>query len=148
MKKYLADKTSLSLLRVVAFILTAALIFLDFYFLYIIPLLMWILIGIIVLAFFAIIIIWLPLYFMRAIYCISAEIVVRNTGFFLQMKQVMRVDAIQYFTVVKTPFSRFTGLNFLVINALGGSIVLNFLSQNDIDEISKTLAKAINERPQ
>lgn len=143
LKKYYADKTCLNLLRVLILILTVGLIVAAYYFLRPIPILMWILIGIFSAIYFFVGILWLPLYFSRASYLVSSQEIIRNTGFFWHMQQVMKVPAIQYATLITTPLSKYTGLNFIVVNALGGSMLLLFLSGKDAEEILRTLSSAM-----
>ena len=59
MKKYYADKTCLNVLRVVMFLATVGLIFVDYYFLYIFPMIMWIILIVFATAYVAIALIWL-----------------------------------------------------------------------------------------
>lgn len=143
MKKYYADKTCLNLLRVLILILAAGLVAAAYYFLRPIPILMWILIGIFSAVYFFVGILWLPLYFSRASYLVSSKEIIRTTGFFWHMQQVMKVSAVQYATLITTPFSKYTGLNFILVNALGGSMLLLFLSRKDAEEILRTISSAI-----
>ena len=146
MKKYYADKTCLNVLRVLALVVTLSLIFVDYYFLYFIPIVMWALIGLFSLTFILFGIIWLPLYFSRASYIVSSLEVIRNIGFFFRIRQIMKVSAIQYVTLMTTPFSSITGFNFVIVNALGGNLLLLYLSKTDAEEIVRTLSAAINVR--
>lgn len=57
----------------------------------------------------------------------------------------MRTSAVQYTTTVRTPFSKITGLNFLIFNAMGGKIIWLFLSRKDLDEILKLIERAVNQ---
>ena len=107
---------------------------------------MWSLIGLFGLAYLLIGIIWLPLYFARASYIVSSQEVIRNTGFFFRIRQTMKVSAIQYVTLIITPFSSVTGFNFVIINALGGNLLLFYLSKTDAEEIVRNLTATINIR--
>lgn len=143
MKKYYADKTGIGILFVLSFLLvmaidTASLVYLSF-----IPIIMWIVIGVFSSVFLIIIIIWLPLFFKSLSYCVSCEEITSSSGVFFRTKKILRVKSIQYYTCITTPFSKVTGLNFLVLSALGGNIVLMFLSKKDVDSISAILTKAI-----
>ena len=144
MKKYYADKTCLNVLRVLVLVVTGSLIVLDYYFLYFIPILMWSLIGLFGLAYLLIGIIWLPLYFARASYIVSSQEVIRNTGFFFRIRQTMKVSAIQYVTLIITPFSSVTGFNFVIINALGGNLLLFYLSKTDAEEIFEEIISLLH----
>lgn len=146
MKKYYADRTCLNLLRVFLFTITLCIIIAIKYYLQSFPRFMWLSILVLAVLYLAVGIIWLPLYFSRACYMVSSREVIRCSGFFFQVKQFMKVEAIQYVTLVKTPFSRLTGLNFVIINALGGNLLLLFLSRGDAEEIERTLTAVLRAR--
>lgn len=146
LKKYYADKTCMNLLRVFIFAIAISLIYLTKYYLYMFPRLMW---GIIVILSVALVgagLIWLPLYFSKAYYLVSSQEVIRNTGFFIRVRQIMKVSAVQYTTIILTPFSSVTGFNFVILNALGGNLFLLFLSKTDAEEIARTLTESISTR--
>ena len=117
-----------------------------YYYLYAFPLLMRILIAFLAAVYVLVGIVWLPLYFSRTCYIVSSQEVIRSAGFFLRVRQLMKISAIQYATLVTTPFSRVTGLNFVVVNALGGNLLLLFLSRQDAEEILRTLTSSIRSR--
>ena len=88
----------------------------------------------------------LPMYFRRTvIYLSSAELTV-HTGIFFLRREHMRISAIQYITKVALPLSGFSGFNFIVVRALGGSMVLPFLNSVDCDEIAAALHLEISKR--
>ena len=126
------------------FLATVGLIFVDYYFLYIFPMIMWIILIVFATAYVAIALIWLPLYFNNVSYMVSSQEVIRCTGFFMKIRQIMNVSAIQYVTSIATPFSNITGFNFVIVNALGGNLLLLYLSKKDSEEIVRTLSEAIN----
>ena len=146
MKKYYADKTGIGILFVIMFLVIIILIILSMVFLSFLPILMWIAVGLFVSTFFAVVIVWLPLYFKNLCYFITDEEVVANTGVFFKNKRIMKLSAVQYFTCVTTPFSEKTGFNFVVLNALGGNIILLFLSHGDMDEIAQMLSLVIKQK--
>ena len=90
--------------------------------------------------------IWLPLFFSKTVYYVSILEVSKQSGVIFEAKQLMKVKSVQYITRINTPLSRFTGFNFIKLNALGGSITLLFLSKQDADEISATISAAIRRR--
>ena len=146
LKKYYMDKTCMSFLRVIMFYITMGLIVAIRYFLYFIPIIMWIFMGIFGAMFIAFGLVWLPLYFERGSFMVSRTEIIRNTGFFIRTRQIMKTEAIQYISLVTTPLSRYTGFNFIALYALGGTIVLPFLSKSDAEEISKFLNLLIHSR--
>lgn len=127
------------LLRSCVIVLTALLMFASAQLLASFPLcrdillLVWLLVG----SFFAGI--FLPLYFRNTTYFVSGTTIVKQSGVFFLHKQTMRVRAIQYTTAIHGPFSKVSGLNLLVLNALGGRMLLFFLNRHDMDEILRLL---------
>ena len=146
MKRYLADKTSLNIMRLVILILTTVIIFLSYYYLDFLPWLMWIIsiaaaaVGIFTVSFY------LPMYFKSAGYYINSDKIVKKTGVFIKVNQCMRVESVQYITSVTTPFSKLTGFNFIILNAFGGKLILAFLSKKDMQEIHSFIFSKIKKR--
>lgn len=87
--------------------------------------------------------IFLPLYFKNTVYHVSKEDVIKYSGFFIKSQQYMKVSSVQYVTKLFTPFSKYTGFNFLKLNALGGDIVLLFLTKADAEAISSVIFSSI-----
>ena len=143
MKKYYPNKTSLKILIVVFLALTiflniAARLYLSAY-----PIIMWSAIGLFWVLFIIIVLIGFPIYFSKTYYYVSSTEISKQSGIFIESRQLMRVNSIQYVTRVITPFSRYTGLNFLKMNALGGYLVLLFLSRADAEDIASTISASI-----
>ncbi len=142
MKKYYPSKNASNILRVIAFIIfcvlsTAAWIYLSAY-----HIIMWaaiILFCMLFILFFVLV----PIYFSKTCYYFSVNEISKQSGFFIETQQLIRVSSIQYFTRVATPFSKHTGFNFIKLNALGGFLVLPFLNKKDADEIADALANSI-----
>jgi membrane protein YdbS with pleckstrin-like domain len=80
-------------------------------------------------------IVYLPLYFKSIKYYVSPKRVIKVSGVIVTSRQIVKTNSIQYTTVIGTPFSKCTGLNFMVLNTFGGQMVLYFLKKNDVDEI-------------
>lgn len=145
LKRYFADKTGMRLLRLSVIALTALMMLLSIQLFSAVPfflrilLLIWLIVG----GFF--IGIYLPLYFRNTAYFISHRTLIKQSGIFFVRKQTLRADAIQYTTAVTGPFSKSNGLNLLILNALGGRMMLFFLSRRDMDEILRLL-RTQNER--
>lgn len=145
MKRYLADRTSLNIIRLIILIFMVSVVLLAHFYLYFFPLLMWTIITVCGISgvFFASV--YLPLFFKRAGYYISSEQIIKRTGVFVKKNQYMRMSAIQYATFITTPFSNYTGFNFIVFHAFGGNLILFFLSKNDMNAIN-TMWHSRNEK--
>lgn len=83
----------------------------------------------------------LPLYFSRTLYTFDKQGISKKGGLFYTKRQLMKFSSVQYYTVIKTPLSEFTHLNFVVIHALGGQISLNYLSEKELLEIDRMLSQ-------
>lgn len=140
MKQYYADKRPLNLLCVVILIATACIIGVIYYYLYFIPWLKKLLIGIVIAAAVWTAFIWLPCYFKKASYLISPETLVCSTGFLWRTKKIMRTSSVQYVTLFTFPFLKTTGFNFLLVSALGGKLLMPFLSEKDAKEILRRIS--------
>ena len=137
MKHYYADKTCLNILKIlsVTFILLAVTV----YFLSFIPIVMILLCIIFLAAGFFTAIIYLPIYFKNLNYYVSNDRIIKESGFYFKKKQIIRIDKIQFTTSVSTPFSKLTGLNFIVLYAYGGMMTVMFLSDHDFAEFNYNL---------
>lgn len=145
MKKYYADRKSLNIFRIILLLLVALLDGAVYYFLLpIFPLASRIVIISIttIYAFAAWII--LPLWYRSVAYLVSSDTIVVKSGFITQSSHIMRISAAQHVVLVTTPFSKFTGMNFITVNALGGFVVMLFLSRSDAVEIYNNLYNRIN----
>ena len=142
MKKYYPSKCASNILRVIAIIILCVLIVTAWIYLSAYPIIMWAAI-ILFCVMFILFFILVPIYFSRTCYYFSANEISKQSGFFIESQQLIRVSSIQYFTRLATPFSKHTGFNFIKLNALGGFLVLPFLAKNDADEIADALADSI-----
>ena len=68
--------------------------------------------------------VYLPLYFASLSYEMTDEKIIRHSGVFMKVHQSVRYSTVQYSTVVSTPFSDKTGLNFVILFVYGGSLRL------------------------
>ncbi len=132
MKEYKPSVLGLHLLRTVLLLLTALLsiaaVLVPF------PILMYAAVGICTAVW-----IWLGFYF-RALRCIVTEhriTVVR--GVFLRKEQSIRRDAVQFVRTISGIRGGFGKLHFLRIYVYGGSLLLPFLSRQDIEELCALL---------
>lgn len=146
MKKYYPYKVSMKILRVMGFVFCCIITFLSTYFLKPYPIIMKIIITLFWTAYIVIFLVAFPVYFSRTNYFVSTNEVARQSGIIYYTRQLMRTDSIQYMTYFCTPFSKYTGFNFLVFNALGGKVVFLFLSKKDAEEIASTVSAVIRQK--
>lgn len=78
----------------------------------------------------------IPLYYKKTRFSVSEEDIVKYTFLFSFKYQYMTMDSVKSISTIVTPLSKITGLNFIIINALGAKIILPFLNKNDCREIS------------
>lgn len=139
MKHYYADKTCLNILKILILSVTFILLAVTVYFLSFIPIVMILLCIIFLDAGFFTAIIYLPIYFKNLNYYVSNDRIIKESGFYFKKKQIIRIDKIQFTTSVSTPFSKLTGLNFIVLYAYGGMMTVMFLSDHDFAEFNYNL---------
>lgn len=84
---------------------------------------------------FAVMFVYLPLYFSTLKYTATDKEIIRSSGVFIRLNQSVSYSSIQYTTVINTIFSRFTGLNFMIFFVFGGRFRLMFLSSEDMEDI-------------
>lgn len=139
MKHYYADKTCLNILKILILSITFILLAVTVYFLSFIPIIM---IPLSIIFFgtgFFMAMIYLPVYFRNLNYYVSEDKIIKESGFYFRKKQIIRINKIQFTTAVSTPFSKLTGLNFIVLYAYGGMMTVMFLSDHDFAELSYNL---------
>ena len=95
-------------------------------------------------AFFAVFI--LPIYFIRSFFTVSGKEITTYTGLVITTKQFMLTESVKSVTAIITPLSRFTGMNFIVLNALGSKLLMPFLSKKDAMEITSMINQSIRAR--
>lgn len=139
MKHYYADKTCLNILKILILSVTFILLAVTVYFLSFIPIVMILLCIIFLAAGFFTAIIYLPIYFKNLNYYVSNDRIIKESEFYFKKKQIIRIDKIQFTTSVSTPFSKLTGLNFIVLYAYGGMMTVMFLSDHDFAEFNYNL---------
>lgn len=139
MKHYYADKTCLNILKILILSITFILLAVTVYFLSFIPIIMIPLCIIFFGSGFFIAMIYLPVYFRNLNYYVSEDKIIKESGFYFRKKQIIRINKIQFTTAVSTPFSKLTGLNFIVLYAYGGMMTVMFLSDRDFAELNYNL---------
>lgn len=142
MKRYVPAKKALHSLRFIMTALAIAITAISYIFLNSHNIIMWIIIsvcwGMVILYG----IFFLPIYFRNTAYNISDSDLRKKTGMVFFSKQFMKMRSIQYISTIITPFSRFTGLNFIIVNAWGGKMVFCFLNRDEALDISSYLDEA------
>ena len=141
MKKYRPDRRGLATLRIVILAVTAGMILAVNYF---VPLRKVSLIADISLAAVSLglMFIYLPLYFSSVSYLVTSDEIIRSSGVLVKFHQSIKLPLVQHSMVITTPFSKFTGMNFLLFFALGGQINLMFLSYEDMMEILRFFSES------
>ncbi len=86
----------------------------------------------------------LPMYFRRTVIYLGISEVSIHSGLVFMWREHMKISSVQYVSRVITPLSGATGFNFVIIHALGGSVVLPFLSKKDSEEIINVLNSRIS----
>lgn len=75
--------------------------------------------------------IYLPLYFSSLSFDTTETEITKHSGVYFHSHQSILYSTVQYTTVITTPFSQYTGLNFVVFFVYGGQLRLLFLKQED-----------------
>lgn len=138
MKVIKADRTILPLIQLITAIISAMLTMASYKFISI-RIVMLIFCGIFLLTGAFLVLFYLPLWFRRLQYSITNETVTKRCGVFFTTERTVRFSSVQFADIVSFPFSKFTGLNFIILSAYGGKIALLFLKEQD----KKTLLKNI-----
>lgn len=134
MKKFKPDKNALLSMRLI--VLTVSMLIMIAVRVYIPVNIIVLIIGLAVLT--ALIFadcVYLPLYFAALSYETDGKSVSRHSGVIFKSHRSIRLSTIQYTAAVTTPFSKRTGLNFLLFFVYGGQLRLNFLKYDDFREL-------------
>lgn len=75
--------------------------------------------------------IYFPLYFSSLSFDTTETEITKHSGVYFHSHQSILYSTVQYTTVITTPFSQYTGLNFVVFFVYGGQLRLLFLKQED-----------------
>ncbi len=81
--------------------------------------------------------IYFPLFFRTVKYTLTETEIIRTSGVFIKIFQSVQYSSIQYTTIISSPFSKISGLNFVVFFMFGGQLRLLFLARDDAEEIMK-----------
>lgn len=86
-------------------------------------------------------VIFLRLWHRSLQYTVTSTEIISRSGFMTKTSQIMKLSAIQYFTGISMPLSAVSSFNFIIVSALGGSMVMLFLSDEDYREITEILRR-------
>lgn len=81
--------------------------------------------------------VYMPLYFASVRYDFAEDTITRHGGAFVKSHKSVRISKIQYTTVVTTPFSQYTSLNFVILFVYGGQLRMLFLTLDDAMKVLK-----------
>ena len=139
MKRYVPAKKALNSIRIIILILAVIVTALSYIFFNSHNIIMWIIICVCWGTAILYGIFFLPIYFKNTVYNIYDSDIRKKTGMIFFSKQNMKIRSIQYISTIITPFSRLTGLNFIIVNAWGGRMILCFLTRDEEMELSSYL---------
>lgn len=86
-------------------------------------------------------VIFLRLWHKSLEYTITSSEIISRSGFMTKTQKIMKLSAIQYFTGISMPMSALSSFNFIIVSALGGTMALLFLSDEDYSEIAELLRR-------
>lgn len=89
--------------------------------------------------------IFLRLWHKSLVYTVTSSEILSESGFFARTKNVMKLSSIQFVTGVSLPFSKISSFNFITLGALGGTMVMMFLSDEDYAEILDILNSTVKD---
>ncbi len=136
MKNYLPDKNCLMTLRVIVTFISFILLIAVRYFITV-KILVILISTIIGAAAFFIMFAYLPLFMKSIRYTVTETEIIKSSGVIMRFHQSVHYSSIQYTNIITTPFSQYTGLNFIVCFVYGGQLRLLFLNHRDAREILK-----------
>lgn len=88
----------------------------------------------------------IPLYFKHSSITVSADEIIMTGGMITRKSEYMPMSSVKSVTTIITPLSKITGLNFIIINALGSRIILSFMRKSDCIEATKYINEIIKSR--
>ncbi|MCM1315345.1 MAG: PH domain-containing protein [Prevotella sp.] len=134
MKNYLPDRNCLFILRVIITVVSAVLIVAVKYF-FTVDLLVMLISTIIGAGAFFVMFAYLPMFLESIKYTLTESEIITSGGVIMQIHKSVKYSSIQYTNVITTPFSQYTGLNFIICFVYGGQIRMLFLNHSDAKEI-------------
>ncbi|MDE6780294.1 MAG: PH domain-containing protein [Ruminococcus sp.] len=134
MKNYLPDKSCLMTLRILIISVSVVLVSAVNYF-FTVKILIILIDTIIGAGAFFMMFAYLPLFLKSIRYTVTDTEITKSSGVIIRLHQSVQYSSVQYVNVITTPFSQYTGLNFIVCFVYGGQLRLVFLNHNDAREI-------------
>lgn len=142
MRIYKPDKKGLRLLRVIILLLSVIVIFVARHYIPVNVVVFIIALALATMDIF-VLFIYLPMFFASLRYEATGDEIIKYSGVFIKTRQSVRLDTVQYTTVITTPFAQYTGLNFLILFVYGGQLRLLFLRQSDALELMRIAEKKL-----
>ncbi|MGN0660717.1 MAG: PH domain-containing protein [Oscillospiraceae bacterium] len=139
MKVYRPKISAFFASELVVVIVFAALFFAARYYVSVLPVAYGVVRLVLAAAYCALAFIYLPILFARTKCVVEDGRITSCFGAFINNEVVVEKSDIQYITLVKTPLSKITGLNFLLLNAFGGRVIIYFLSYKQASEIYREI---------
>ena len=139
--KFNASKTAQHILQIFVITVNALFALAEWLLLRSYPIIMWSAIALYTLFAALVSFVYLPAYFTNIRYVLRRGQLSKSTGFYITTTSSMKTDAIQYVTLITTPLSEYTGLNFISVNALGGRLILMFMRRDDAEKLYSALRK-------
>lgn len=134
MKNYLPDKNCLTTIRILIVFISVIFIVSVNYF--ITAKVLVILIDTIIGAgAFFLMFAYFPLFIKSIHYTVTDTEIIKSSGVIMKIHQSIQFSSVQYISVITTPFSQYTGFNFIFFFVYGGQLNLLFLNHNDAKEI-------------
>lgn len=96
--------------------------------------------------FMAFVFIVLPIYFKKSFFTVSSKEITIRSGFISTDNMFIPTSSIKSVTLVVLPLSKYTGMNFIILNTFGARATMLFLSKSDMMEISSVINGAIRKR--
>ena len=93
------------------------------------------------------IVILLPMWYKSIRYVINYDEIISYTGIFTRTYRIMKISSVQHAVRVSLPLSRYTGFNFIILNALGSNMPVLFLSDKDCTDIMELFQKKYEDKP-
>lgn len=87
-----------------------------------------------------------PRYFKFTSLTVSPEEICYRSGFLSDNREYMPTASVKSVTSIITPLSTFTGLNFLIINALGAKIIVPFMRRSECIDAVNSINEFIRAR--
>lgn len=88
----------------------------------------------------------MPLYYKRTLITVSEDKITKYTFMFTYKYQYMSMGSVKSVTTLVLPLGSLTGLNCIIINALGARLLLPFLNKKDCIEITRFFNDTISSR--